>query len=222
MACAGYTSYPDSTMSCNGEMRPPRPSPLPWHAPLQNQPQQAMFVPQLTGSHMPVLQQGLPVPQHGGPLVYMAVPHVSPRGYHPYGPPMLAPMDLGPHWSGNQYCNVPPQYSQLPRATAHGPAPLAKRALLALPPPQAASLQVGRPRQPGNRPVALAAAPWAENSLDDPESDSESGSFQPQPPPKKKQKLDSKKRKRDSCNVPATKKYVVECKQENLGGCLCK
>jgi len=202
-------------------MRPPRPSPLPWHAPLQNQPQQAMFVPQLTGSHMPVLQQGLPVPQHGGPLVYMAVPHVSPRGYHPYGPPMLAPMDLGPHWSGNQYCNVPPQYSQLPRATAHGPAPLAKRALLALPPPQAASLQVGRPRQPGNRPVAL-AAPWAENAVPGPDSDSESGSYQPQPPPKKKLKLDPKKRKRDSCNEPATKKIVLDCKQENLGGCLCK
>ena len=180
-------------------------------APPQYEPQQEMFVPQLTGSQLPFPEQGLPMPQQGGPLVYMAVPHVSPRGYHPYGMPMLAPM-MGPHWSGNHFSNVPPQYTQLPPATAYGPAPLAMPAQLALPPPQEV------PRAKRMKLMPSTQGPYYESPYDG-ESDSESDSVQPlyPEPEQKKRKLNTDGNS-SSGNEVEKKLFVVSSNKKDFGG----
>ena len=173
-------------------------------APPQYEPQQQMFVPQLTESQLPFPTQGLPMPQQGGQLVYMPVPHGSPRGYHPYGMPMLAPM-MGPHWSGNHFSNVPPQYTQLPPATAYGPAPLAMPAQLALPPPQ---------EVPRGKRMPSTQGPYYESRYDR-ESDSESDSVQPLPKKKPKWNTDGKS---NSGNEVEKKLFVVSSNKEDFGG----
>jgi hypothetical protein len=180
-------------------MRPPRPSRSTMFAPPQYEPR-LDYDTQLTGSQLPFAEPGLPMPQQGGTLVYMPVPHVSLRGYQPYGMPMVAPMNFGPHWSGPQFSNVPPQYSQLQPATLHGPAPLSRPARLALPPPQAASLPQSHAWRPGLSAVAPAEVPRGkrtpptQGAYPPGLSDSESDMPQPpesdmaQPPPGKRQK----------------------------------